>query len=44
MAINNLESKVFKDELDFKTFESILELLGNITPKKIPRKDFNDLR
>jgi hypothetical protein len=43
MSINNLESKVFQDELDFKTFESILEFF-NINPKKIPRNDFNNLK
>jgi hypothetical protein len=42
MTINNLESKVFQDELDFQTFESILELLAYISPKKISRSDFNN--
>jgi hypothetical protein len=42
MSINNLESNIFQDKLDLKTFEGILELLGNVTPKKISRSDFNN--
>jgi hypothetical protein len=41
MSINNLESNILQDKLDFKTFESILEILGNVTPKKVSRADFN---
>lgn len=41
---NPLDKKVFQDELDFKTLENILETLDHVTPKKISRQEFNDLK
>lgn len=38
---NPLNSKVFQDELDFKTLENILETLDHVTPKKVTRSDFD---
>jgi hypothetical protein len=43
MNINSLDSKVFQDELDFKTLENILESLDHVIPKKISRQEYNNL-
>lgn len=45
MSINNnpLDSKVFQDDLDFKTLENILETLDHVTPKKVSRQEYNKL-
>jgi hypothetical protein len=44
MPVENLESNVFKDDIDFKSFESILETLDHVTPKKISRSEFDNLK
>ncbi|NUJ98240.1 hypothetical protein HGA92_05730 [Candidatus Gracilibacteria bacterium] len=38
---NALDTKVFRDNLDFKTLENILEVLDHIKPIKINRKEYN---
>lgn len=38
-----LDNLVFTDKYDFNAFENILKVFGNISPKKIPRQDFNNL-
>jgi len=47
MKINNIkhsfDSKIFEDELDFKTLENLLETLDHIEPKKISRQEFDEL-
>lgn len=44
MLGNSLDSKVFQDELDFKTLENILETLDHVTPKKVARSEFDALK
>ncbi len=41
---NPLDKKVFQDELDFNTLENILETLDHVTPKKISRQEYNNLK
>jgi hypothetical protein len=38
---NALDTKVFPNNLDFKTLENILETLDNIKPIKVNRKEYN---
>jgi len=38
---NALETKVFPNNLDFKTLENILEVLDHIKPIKISRREYN---
>ncbi len=38
---NALDTKVFANDLDFKTLENILEVLDHIKPIKISRKEYN---
>lgn len=38
---NNLETRIFKDNSDYKTLENILETLDHIKPKFISRQEYN---
>lgn len=41
---NSLDIPVFQDELDFKALENILECIDHVTPKKVSRNEFNDMK
>lgn len=41
---NSIDTRVFQDELDFKTLENILECLDYVIPKKVSRQEYNVMK